>query len=155
MFNSTMNDSKNNLTWSPSTKSGQSSLNVPKSWICPSVMWSRWSLSSTYSVCGVESLMELCLALRFLHLRQAEAITEADVHDVQVSPLGDSTASSGQSNYNVSVPLTEEPESCRWIQQHSTVERQGEGGRERDTADQDWGSHQWQQSLTLYNNIHT
>lgn len=34
--------------------------------------------------------MELCLALRSLHLRQAKAITEPDVHDVQVSPLGDS-----------------------------------------------------------------
>lgn len=132
MFNSTTND----LTWSPSAKSGQSSLNVPKSWICPSVMWSRWSLSSTYSVCGVESFMELCLALRSLHLRQGKAITEPDVHDVQVSPLGDSTASSGQSNYSVSVPLTEEPESCRWIQQHSTVERERETEREGERGTQ-------------------
>ncbi len=115
-----------NLTWCLSTKSAQASFNVPKSRVCPSVTCSQWSLSSTHSMCGVESLVELCLAPRSLHLRWAEAITAADVHDVQISPLGDSTATSinRQSNYTVSVPLAEEPESCRWIQRERERERE-------------------------------
>ncbi len=124
-----------NLTWCLSTKSAQASFNVPKSRVCPSVTWSQWSLSSTHSMCGVESLVELCLAPRSLHLRWAEAITAADVHDVQISPLGDFTATSinRQSNYTVSVPLAEEPESCRWIQREREREREcvRESERER------------------------